>query len=314
MRKPLKVTLITLGSVLAIPVVLLGTTFAVNAVATRHELASIKDYGQRVDVDGHEMNVVITGTGDDTIVLLPGLGTASPWLDYQPLVTKLEQDHRVVVVEPFGYGLSDQTDVPRTTKNIVEEVHTALQEVDITRYTLMGHSIAGLYALTYAEQYRDELRAFVGIDTSVPNQPGWDDPTSTAGITDLRNLGITRALSALSGDPYAGLPYSDDEKQQMGYFTTRNASEPTVLNELENASANFGAAATATFPADLPVLLFIATQDGDFDNWKNLHDGQVARLQNGSVVPLDGTHYLHHTQSETIAQDTDEFLSALPVR
>lgn len=313
MRKPLKITLITLGSVLAIPVVLLGTTFAVNAVATRSELASIEDYGQRVDVDGHEMNVVITGTGDDTIVLLPGLGTASPWLDYQPLITKLEQDHRVVVVEPFGYGLSDQTDAPRTTENIVDEVHTALQELDITRYTLMGHSIAGLYALTYAEQYRDELRAFVGIDTSVPNQPGWDEPASTAGLAELRDLGITRALSALSGDPYAGLPYTDDEKQQMGYFTTRNASAHTVLNELEAAYANFVAASTATFPTDLPVLLFIASQDADFDTWKQLHDGQVADLQNGMVVPLDGTHYLHHTQSGTIAEDTDEFLAGLPV-
>ncbi|WP_433673705.1 alpha/beta fold hydrolase [Microbacterium gorillae] len=314
MRKPLKITLITLGSVLAIPVLLLGTTFAVNAVATRQELASIEDYGQRVDVDGHQMNVVITGTGDDTIVLLPGLGTASPWLDYQPLVTKLAEDHRVVVVEPFGYGLSDQTDVPRTTENIVEEVHTALQELDITRYTLMGHSIAGLYALTYAEQYRDELRAFVGIDTSVPNQPGWDEPVSTAGIAELRDLGITRALAALSGDPYAGLPYTDEQKQQMGYFTTRNASARTVLNELETAYTNFVTASAATFPKDLPVLLFIATQDEDFDTWKQLHDGQVAQLENGTAIPLDGTHYLHHTQSATIAADTNEFLATLPVR
>ncbi len=314
MRKPLKITLFALGGILAIPVLLVGTTFAVNAVATRHELASIDDYGQRVDVGGRDMNVVITGTGEDTIVLLPGLGTASPWLDYQPLVAELRRDHRVVVVEPFGYGLSDQTDVPRTTDNIVTEVHTALQESGVTDYVLMGHSIAGLYALTYADRYRDEVRAFVGIDTSVPNQPGWDEPASTAGLTELRDLGITRALAALSGDAYAGLPYTDEEKQQMGYFTTRNATAPTVLGELEQAHANFAAASALTFPADLPVLLFIATDDADFGTWEELHDGQVAHLRNGSVVPLAGTHYLHHTQSVTMAQDTTRFLAALPVR
>ncbi|WP_270408773.1 alpha/beta fold hydrolase [Microbacterium maritypicum] len=109
-----------------------------------------------------------TGEGSEDIVLLPGFGTASPVLDFEPLVPELAQDDRVIVVEPFGYGLSDGTDRARTTDNIVTETHAALQELGVDDYVLMGHSIAGIYGIQFANRYPDEVRAFMGIDSSVP--------------------------------------------------------------------------------------------------------------------------------------------------
>ncbi|WP_323825588.1 alpha/beta hydrolase, partial [Pseudomonas aeruginosa] len=78
----------------------------------------------------------------------------------------------VISVEPLGTGLSDQADTPRTADNIAREVHSALQRLGVERYVLMGHSIAGIYALHYSTLYPEELVAFVGIDSSVPGQPG----------------------------------------------------------------------------------------------------------------------------------------------
>ena len=159
------------GAVLAVG---LATTTVVNVVASEGESQRIESYGQRVAVDGGEMNVLITGAGPENVVLLPGFGTASPVLDFGPLVKDLAADHRVIVVEPFGYGLSDGTDKERTTENIVQEVHGALEALDVDRYTLMGHSIAGLYGIDYARRYPEEVTAFVGIDTSrSPDSPAW---------------------------------------------------------------------------------------------------------------------------------------------
>ncbi|MGO4434276.1 alpha/beta fold hydrolase, partial [Paenarthrobacter sp. RAF9] len=207
LRKPLKITLLTLGAIIALPVLLLTTTSLVNVVATKSDLAGITAYGKLVPVDGRQMNVVDTGTPGETIVLLPGLGTAAPALDFQPLISELDDTYRVVAVEPFGTGLSDQIDTPRTAANIAREVHDALQYLGIERYVLMGHSIAGIYALEYSAAYADELIAFVGIDSSVPDQPGWDSSIPTEGLAQLRDLGILRALAAVTGDPYEGKPY-----------------------------------------------------------------------------------------------------------
>lgn len=54
-----------------------------------------------------------------TIVLLPGLGTAAPILDFMPLATELSKTNRVVIVKPFGYGWSDITNDERTLQKFV---------------------------------------------------------------------------------------------------------------------------------------------------------------------------------------------------
>lgn len=317
MRKPVKIALLTIGALVMLPVVFLATTSIVNAVATRSDLAAITPYGETVMVDGKRMNVVDTGgteTGAETIVLLPGLGTTAPALDFEPLIAELEQAHRVIAVEPFGTGLSDQVDTPRTAENIAREVHAALRQLGVERYVLMGHSIAGIYALTYSELYPDELTAFVGIDSSVPDQPGWDQPIPTDGLVALRDLGILRVVAAVSGDRYADAPYDDRTKEQMRLLATKNTTEPTLLDEMNRSVSNFASASGARFAPSLPLLLFVATGNADVAGWLPLHEEQAASVDRGRVVSLDGDHYLHHTRSAEIATETDAFLRALPAR
>lgn len=314
MRKPLKVALLTLGVIIALPVLTLATTSIVNVVATQSEASAITPYGTRVTVDGKQMNVVDTGAGADTIVLLPGLGTAAPGLDFQPLIAELGRSHRVIAVEPFGTGLSDQTSTPRTAENIAREVHEALQQLGVTRYVLMGHSIAGIYALHYSALYADELVAFVGIDSSVPGQPGGDTPVPTDGLAALRDLGILRVLAAASGDAYAGMPYDESTKEQMRLLSTKNSTQPTMLDEMSRSADNFASVADLTFPRSLPVLLFVVSDDAEVSGWIPIHEKQASSVERGQVVLLDGEHYLHHARSAEIASETTAFLTSLSVR
>ena len=73
------------------------------------------------------MSIYVTGRGENTIVLLPGLGTAAPILYFMPLAQALARENRVVVVEPLGYGWSDTTKEARTVENTVEELRSALK-------------------------------------------------------------------------------------------------------------------------------------------------------------------------------------------
>ena len=314
MRKPWNAVITTVGVIVAIPVLAVAATAIGNVIATKVEESLFTAYGETVTVDGRAMNVVVSGDGEETIVLLPGLGTAAPALDFQPLIAELQDTYRVVAVEPFGTGLSDQTDVPRTAENITREVHAALQELGIDRYTLMGHSISGIYALTYTAAYPDEVTAFVGIDSSVPDQPGWDEPMPTSTIATLSTLGITRILGAIGGDPYEGLPFDADTKDRMQVLSARNAAAPTLLDEMDRAKDNFAAVSGTTFPADLPVLLFVADEDAEVPGWLELHEVQAASVDHGEVVRIEGGHYLHHTQSPALADRTRTFLDALPTR
>lgn len=314
-RKPrrgrtfLRVTAFSIAGLVAVVGVALAATSITNAVVTSAEKGEIEPYGRKVDVDGKKMNVVVSGAGEQTIVLLPGFGTSSPALDFGPLTEKLDANYRTVVVEPFGYGLSDQTDRPRTSANIVSEVHDALGALDLHRYVLMGHSIAGIYGLEYANAYPDEVTAFVGIDSSVPTQPGMDDELPIGAMQAMKSLGLMRILTGLAGDPYAGTPFSEDAKKQMTMLSMQNSLSATYVNETEHFSQNFRDAQRLTFPRDLPVLLFVQDDNTDVAGWMTLHEEQAASVDRGEVVPLAGQHYLHHTLSAEIAQGTQRFLN-----
>lgn len=300
MKKPVKRMLMAVTALGAVLAVGLATTTVVNIVATSGEINRIESYGERVTVDGGQMNIQVTGNGGETIVLLPGFGTSSPALDFAPLVTDLARDHRVVVVEPFGYGLSDGTDRPRTTENIASEVHDALHVLDIDRYVLMGHSIAGIYALEYVARYPEEVTAFVGIDTSAPGQPNMDTQFPTAILGLAKNLGLLRVANDVSTE--SGPPYTNHAREQMKMLSNRNSLTPTYLDEMARIGANFENARDATFPAQLPLLLFVEADNAKNPDWIGLHERQAASVDDGTVIPIPGTHYLHHTHAADMAE------------
>jgi pimeloyl-ACP methyl ester carboxylesterase len=311
MRKFLRIILKVAAALVAVVIAALATTSIVNAAASKSEAAKIERYGQLVPVDGKNMNVMIQGDAKDTVVLLPGFGTAAPALDFKPLTAALVPNYKVVVVEPFGYGLSDETDKPRTSENITAEVHEALAGLGIDSYVLMGHSIAGIYALDYANKYRSEVKAFVGIDSSVPNQPGMEDALPIGAMKTAKALGLTRLIVSLAGDPYAGLPYDDQTKEQMKMLSLKNTSTATYSNEMENFANNFKAGQSQSFPRDLPVLEFVQRANNDVEGWIPLHEQQVASVDHGEMVTLDASHYLHHTKSKEIAENLNRFMGTV---
>ncbi|WP_025132636.1 alpha/beta fold hydrolase [Leucobacter sp. PH1c] len=311
MKKPLKITLISLGTVAAVLAATLTTTAVVNLVRTEQEVAALEPYGTLVEVEGKRMNVAEFGSGDRTIVLTPGAGTASPVADFAPVIRGLADEARILVVEPFGYGLSDQADSPRTTENIVREIHTAISSFGVDEYVLMGHSITGLYALEYVAQYPDEVTAFVGIDTSVPEQPGMDQvPAIIEAAPVIRGLGLLRVMTSLGGDPLADNPaYTDTDRERISVLTARNTMAPSYLDEVHMLGRNFAAAAGQTFPRELPVLLMYQRENPAFPTWTEMHEAQAATVDHALTLEIDADHYLHHTRSDEVVAATRAFLA-----
>lgn len=300
--------LIALCTILTVLAVFVASVYVVNLISKEREQGKIEAYGQKVLVDGKHMNVLIQGDGKETIVLLPGYGTASPVLDFKPLVKELSPDYRVVVIEPFGYGLSDDTDKARTSQNIVDEIHECLQKLNIKKYTLMGHSIAGIYGLEYVNQYEKEVQAFVGIDTSVPQQETDELPVSSLQL--LNQSGFYRLLLKVNPDQLV-MPNVDQQmKDQIKMLTFRNFLNESQASEAENFTNNFKNAERLHFPKRLPVVFYLANQtEEETPSWKPMHEELLKNVDHGKVVTFKGGHYLHHTKSKEIADDVREFLS-----
>lgn len=291
MKKPLRILLTSIGLVALVIVLFLAIVFIVNIIIIKSEQSKIESYGQSVTVDGRNMNVLIQGQGEETVVLLPGYGTAAPALDFKLLIDELSPHYKVVAIEPFGYGLSDKTEKDRSTENMVSEIHEALRQLRIDRYTLMGHSISGIYALDYVDKYPQEVKAFVGIDSSVPTQPGMDVKFPLKTFRFLKQSGLLRLLTYVSGDPYASSAFDDKTKEQMKMIMNQNANNATTLNEMKHISSNFKEAQRLSFPSNLPILLFVQGNNPPVEGWIPLHEEQAKQSMHGTLVKLEGNHY-----------------------
>lgn len=289
-------------------ILFLGITYVVNVICNGIEKKKIKPYGQHVVVDGKNMNVSIQGNGEQTIVLLPGQGTPSPVLDFKLLIDELTPDYKVVAIEPFGYGLSDRTEKERTTENIVSEIHEAVQQLGLDHYILMGHSITGLYGATYIKNYPEEVTAFVGIDSSVPNQPGMDAKLPLGTMVFLQRSGLMRLIKKVGGDSYGSLAYDEQTKEQMNLISNQVSSNPTLINELKHLGSNFKNAENLTYPSNLPLLLFVQSNNEQNPNWIPLHEEQVKQSSIGKMIPMEGSHYLHHTKYKEIAKAFKDYI------
>jgi pimeloyl-ACP methyl ester carboxylesterase len=310
MKKILFFLLKAIGVIVLLIAVFLAVVFTVNVISNKTDQKKIESYGQLVPVDGKNMNVTIHGSGEETVVLLPGYATAAPGLDFKPLVDELSPYYKVVVIEPFGYGLSDVTKKERTVDNLVSEAHEALQKLNISKYILMGHSIAGIYGLDYVNKYPNEVTAFVGIDSSVPAQGESEGEFPSGTYKYIRQSGFGRILMKLS--PAEGTLVVDDAtKKQLQLLSIKNIFNADVLNEGEHFKANFEAVKDMKFPKDLPLMFFLVANTTDVKDWEPLHEEQIKDSVNGKMMTFEGDHYLHHTKSKEIVENFRSFMQGL---
>jgi pimeloyl-ACP methyl ester carboxylesterase len=301
-----------IAALIVLGLILLST--AVNLILERTEKANTPAYGERVAVGSGFLNVYRNGQEGQPIVLLSGLGTPAPALDFQPLIRELN-GFDAIVVEGFGYGYSDSEASPRTNENISNELHEVLAKLQVKQpYVLAGHSIAGFYLLDYANRYRAEVSAVVGIDATIPKPGNEPVPEPQPEFNWQRALSVTGVLRAVTWvapgliDPDSKA-YTDDELQRMRMMMNWNFGSPAVVDETARIGNNSVALRGVTYPDDLPVLAFIADEKTEHAADKTAAaEDLLKNVKRHDVVPLEGNHYLHWTQSQKMAETIRTFL------
>lgn len=119
--------------------------------------------GRLVDVGGFRLHLNCTGKGGPAAVLIAGGGDFSfDWGLVQPDVSRFT---RVCSYDRAGLAWSDPGPTPRTMRQEAYELHTLLKAARVKApYVLVGHSLGGLIARVYAEQYADEVAGMVLVD------------------------------------------------------------------------------------------------------------------------------------------------------
>jgi len=127
--------------------------------------------GRLIDVGGHRLHLSCTGSGAPTVVLEPGAGGTSSTMG---LITPAVAGHtRVCMYDRAGRGWSEPADTTQDATQIATDLHTLLHRGQVPGpYVQAGHSFGGLYSLTFAACYPDEVAGMVLVDSTPPSPAG----------------------------------------------------------------------------------------------------------------------------------------------
>lgn len=285
------------------------------------EKDDVKPSGIFVKVDGKKMHVYSKGEGKKTIVLMPGLGTTAPSLDFKPLISEFSKDFKVIVVEPFGYGFSDKTSRERSVENIVDETRKALKAAKIHGpYILMPHSVSGVYAQYYAAAYPKEVEAIIMLDTTLVKTV-----VEESDKIDF-SFGRKQYLLAAAGN-FLGLDriyynniykdescFSQSDKNDLVKMGVQGSFNKTMENEADLLLKNCETVNRTKMSKDLPILKLIAIRYmKDINNKKyteviDKNADEFKEYTKFNYCILEGRHYIYYTKSKEIGQETREFL------
>ncbi len=269
----------------------------------------IRTGGVFVSVNGHTMDLVLSGTRQPPLILLASAGTCAPALDFLPLTEALKARRAAVVIEHAGAGRSEDTRLPRDADALVDEDRQALAAAGVLPpYILAPHSMAGTEALRWAQRYPDEVCGVVGLDMAVP-QVYAHAQLSRFGIFLGRltaQLGLYRLLpQVVEAQPQlAENRLTEDRKAEFRALFHRHGLSAAPQNEAravrESAKKVLDGEAVR-----VPMLLLVS--DGrwisfpDGAQWRRLQREFAAEQAGRRLVELDCGHYIHQHRTEETA-------------
>lgn len=321
-----KIILRTFIALLALIAIIIAILTIRNQILTKRDRAFAADaYGEYYTTpEGAKMNYTVFDNGaEEDAVILPGYGSSSVRYEFDSFMYELKDQYNFIVVEPLGYGLSDGASTERSVSNYCEELHGLLASINRNHYTLIAHSIGGLYSLYYANQYPDEVNAFIGIDATVPHQidaqtPDIQPENAYKSYKRMRVLlygtGINRVMTERSFDQYTGtllahLSETDIEKARA--LNVSNTINDTLLDEMRMYAPNMHECYDMKFPESIPVLYVLSQSNcNTIAGWKDFHSAHITAPES-KITVIDGGHFLHNENLNGLKTEITAWLASL---
>jgi pimeloyl-ACP methyl ester carboxylesterase len=229
--------------------------------ATDRALAPVA--GSRLlDVGGHRLSIRCTGSGSPTVVLEPGLGESASAMA-RWIAPDVARTTTVCVYDRAGHGRSDPA--PAGGADAARDLHVLLARAHVPGpYVIAGHSLGGMFALSYAHRYPAQVGGVVLLDSMYPKQDNAFAGTDRvlAVVPTLARIGLARVFS----DPREGKP------------TTQAAQ---FARDVDQMPAELNRAAKLTSLGDRPLAV-VTAGTGSLAGWSG-EQNNLATLSSNSV-------------------------------
>jgi pimeloyl-ACP methyl ester carboxylesterase len=155
-----------------------------TATATRIALPTVTGtqapIARLVSAGKYRLYLACSGIGSPTVVMDSGLGAgSSEWSFIAPKIAAGSTSGpdgratRVCVYDRANTGRSDHAPTPRTSQDVVDDLHAILTNASVAGpYVMVGHSLGGLNIRLFASEYPGSVVGMVLVDAA--HEDLWD--------------------------------------------------------------------------------------------------------------------------------------------
>ena len=128
--------------------------------------AQLPDIGNSIEVDGIQTNYHDHGEGDP-VILLHGSGPGvTAWQNWQGILPRLGETHRVLALDIVGFGFSPLPEAEKPgIKLWTRHLAAFIEAMGLERVTLVGNSFGGSLALGMMAFHSDKVRSLILMGT-----------------------------------------------------------------------------------------------------------------------------------------------------
>jgi pimeloyl-ACP methyl ester carboxylesterase len=294
--------MINLKIIASVILLLLTTSAGIAAEMDDHHLTTP---GRLIDIGGYKLHILCEGQGEPVVIFDAGIGGFS--LEWIPVQRMLENEVMACAYDRAGYGWSDQGPSPRTTDQIVEELHSLLQKASIPPpYVLVGHSFGGYNMQYFAKVYPGESAGLVLVDSSHPEQVE-RLPDLPARRENSRSSEIITFFQGQSTFQY----YPEDVIPTLFRMLTLSKTYTTLRRESVNFAMSGGQVLSVGQLPDIPLIVITrgrqAWPDNPYGNmletvWLEMQKELSALTPHGKQIMAEhSTHLIHLEQPELVS-------------
>ena len=285
-------------------------------IITKSEQNKFSVPGKLIDIGGFKLHMIYNhcnSTGATVILESGSAASALDWAYVQPAVAEFAN---VLSYDRAGLGWSDESPYPRTSQQIVSELHDLLNAARITPpYILVGHSFGGLNMQLFANTYPNDIMAVVLVDSAHEEL----DKINAFKINSSRiffrlvlkgtyYFGLVRLLGRWIKNPIFNVISSDDKN---GYLANISANKYMRTIEQEGLIHMKESLDQLKYSEsklkEIPLIVITAGKqnmgfnDKDKATWSQLQRDLVSKSSQGSqLIAEQSGHMVPYTQPEII--------------
>ncbi len=221
------------------------------------------------------------------IVLLHGfLGSHEVWSEF---VKKLSKKFRIIAVDLPGHGETPSFGYYHSMELVAQSVKAVLDRAGVRRYIIVGHSMGGYAALTFAELYPDNVSGlclFNSTSYADSEEKKKDRDKVIRLVKKEHRHYVSEVVTSLFAPENIGKLPNEVEKVKK---IAGKISRQSIINSLEGMKERKNREMILRF-AEFPVLFIIGKKDSVI-NYETMY-AQMALCKYPSVIMLENSGHM----------------------